>query len=157
MGYVELQPSEKYLEPPKEKKRSQIYFHVQIDSRAVPANGVLNYDRQVSNVGGGMDLKRGVFTVPISGLYTFSFSILKNGYELKWMEISLRVNGVQIGQSLAGSGMFAAPATLQTYLKLKKGDRVDLWKSFGSLHYVCTFYCHHFIGLLIEEDSSENI
>jgi len=99
-----------------------------------------------------MDLKKGVFTVPKAGLYTFFFSIAKNSFDIKWLEIDLRVNGVQIGHSLAGSGFFSAPATLQTYLKLRKGDRVDLWKSYGSLNHICAFYCHHFTGFLIEED-----
>jgi len=134
------------------KNPSRIYFYVQIGNGSSTTNGVLRFDRQVSNVGGGMDLKKGVFTVPKAGLYTFSFSILKNGFELSWLEIYLRVNGARIGQSLAGSGFFSAPVTMQTYVKLKKGDRVDLWKSYGSLNPICTFYCHHFTGFLIEED-----
>ncbi len=132
-----------------------IFFYVQIGDRYSLANGVLRFDHQVLNVGGGMDLKTGVFTAPKAGIYTFAFSIAKNGWIIKVTEISLRLNGVRIGQAMAGSGFFSAPATLQSILKLKKGDRIDLWKSQGELFQECQSYCHHFTGSLIEEDFTE--
>ena len=92
LGYVDVKSSE-----------SGIYFYVQISNPAtapVPlANGVLRYDHQVSNIGGGMNLKTGVFTAPKAGLYTFSFSMSKTGHEFDFMDINLRVNGVRIGKA----------------------------------------------------------
>jgi len=107
----------------------------------------------ISNVGGAMSLKTGVFTAPKAGIYTFSFSILKHGYSLDYITIHLLLNGAQIGLSAAGVGPAANPETVQSTLKLKKGDRIDIWKSkHGELHYLCPNYCHHFTGLLVEED-----
>ncbi len=135
---------------------SGIYFHVQISNRStVPANGVLLFDHQISNSGGGMNLKTGVFTAPKSGVYTFHFSITKNGYTYRVLEIALRLNGVRIGQSYAGTGFFGAPVTLQMTLKLKKGDRIDVWKNQGELQVECVSKCHQFTGSLIEEDLIE--
>ena len=136
---------------------SGIHFHVQIGNRTFPIKGVLRFDNQISNIGGGMDLKSGVFTAPKSGVYTFSFSILKNGYSMDFMDIHLRLNGVRIGKTEAGIGPYSNSATLQSTLKLKKGDRVDLWKSRGELNRFCTNYCHHFTGLLVEEELPANI
>jgi len=131
---------------------SGIFFYVQIGNRTFPEKGVLRFDHQVFNVGGGMDLKTGVFTAPKSGVYIFSFSIMKNGYAFDFINIHLRVNGASLGHSGAGIGLAATTAALQSTLKLKKGDRIDLWKSRGELNRICTDYCHHFTGSLLEED-----
>ena len=133
-----------------------IHFYVQIsNSGSVPGKGTLTFDRIISNVGGGMNLKTGVFTAPRAGVYAFSFSIAKHTYIFDYLEVYLRLNGVRVGHSGAGSGIISAPATLQSILRLKKGDRVDLWKSHGEIQQECTGYCHHFSGSLIEEDLFE--
>jgi len=134
---------------------SGIYFHVQIGNRSVPENGVLRYDHLTSNVGGGMNLKTGVFTAPKAGLYIFSFSIGKNGFSIDYLSIFLRLNGKPIGYSGTSTGFFVAWATLQPILKLKRGDRIDLWKMHGEIHQQCTVYCHHFSGSLLEENLIE--
>jgi len=76
-----------------------IFFYVRIGNKSFPRSGVLSYDHQVINTGGGMNLKTGVFTAPKAGVYNFSFSIMKNGYSLEYLEIILRLNGIRIGLS----------------------------------------------------------
>ena len=144
LGYVDVKSSD-----------SEIYFYVQIGNRTFPERGVLRYDHQISNIGGAINMKTGVFTAPKTGVYTFFFSILKNGYAFDRLAISLRLNGARIGQSSAGNGLISVPVTLQSTLKLKKGDRIDLWKSSGEVSRFCENYCHHFTGTLVEEDLVE--
>lgn len=138
-----------------------IHFYVQIDNADnIPKIGVLTFDRLITNVGGGMNLKTGVFTAPKAGLYIFSFSIGKNGFSIDYLSIYLRLNGKPIGYSGASTGFFVAWATLQPILKLKRGDRIDLWKMHGEIHLQCTLdgltvYCHHFSGSLLEENLIE--
>ena len=131
---------------------SGIFFYVQIGNRTFPENGLLRFDRQILNVGGGMDMKTGVFTAPKAGVYSFSFSIMKEGYAFDHIIIHLRVNGAKLGLSGAGVGPTSNAANLQSILKLKKGDRIDLWKSRGEVNKICIDYCHHFTGSLLEED-----
>jgi len=63
---------------------------------------------------------------------------------------------------IISSGLITAPATFQSTLKLKKGDRVDVWKSNSGTLGDCLVLggeaveppCHHFTGWLLEEDSN---
>jgi len=131
---------------------SGIYFYVQrYGSLPVAANGVIRFNKDRLNMGGAMDISTGVFTAPKSGIYHFSVAILKEGYSLDPMWIYFRVNGIKIGGSAVGA---AAPATLHPILKLKKGDRVDLWKdnSYGTLEYRSGDLMHHFSGWLLQEE-----
>jgi len=136
------------------KNLSGIYFYVNIGgaSLMVPDNSVLVYDNQVLNIGRAMNLTTGVFTAPKAGIYTFAFSMMKNGFKYEYLDIFLRLNGKKVGHSFAGKGLIGMPVSLQSTLKLKKGDRVDLLKGAGGLHAVCSSFCHHFTGWLLEED-----
>jgi len=118
-------------------------------------NGVIRYNKERLNVGKAMDISTGVFTAPKTGIYHFSFTIMKEGFSLDIMVIYFRVNGNKIGASSIGHTVAGAPATLHPTLKLKKGDRVDLWKDnqHGTLEYRSGEISHHFSGwLLAEED-----
>ena len=144
---------------------SGIYFYVQRGNGPTARDGVIRFHKEQLNIGKAMNLLTGVFTAPKAGVYHFSFSIEKEGKSfLDAFHIYLRVNGVKMGVAAVSQGPFSAPATLQSAFKLKKGDRVDIWKkpNRGTLGQ-CTVFgddddsaaeppCHHFTGWLLEED-----
>ena len=138
---------------------SGIHFHVQIVNRTFPEKGVLRFDHQISNAGGGMNLKSGVFTAPKAGIYFFSFSIAKDGYNVAAITVSLRLNKWKIGTSYVGGfgvGFGAAPTTIQATLKLKEGDQIDLLKSSSGAVDSSKEYTNHFTGWLLQVlDESE--
>jgi len=117
-------------------------------------NGVIRFNKERLNIGGAMNISTGVFTAPKSAIYHFSVAIQKEGYSLDPMWIYFRVNGNKIGMSAVGAAVPGAPATLHPILKLKKGDRVDLWKdnSYGTLEYRSGDLIHHFSGWLLQEE-----
>ncbi len=102
-----------------------------------------------------MNISTGVFTVPRAGIYQLSLSI--QGYSIEAIRIHVRVNNNQIGMSAVGATVTGEPATLQPILKLRNGDRVDLWKdnSYGTLEYRTGEICNHFSGWLLSEEGSE--
>ena len=106
-----------------------VYFYVQRHGEMPTVkNCVFRFNKERLNIGRAMDISTGVFAAPKTGIYHFSFTIMKEGFSLDVMLIYFRVNGIKIGVSSIGHTVSGAPATLHPTLKLKTSDRVDLWK-----------------------------
>ena len=78
----------------------------------------------------------------------------KDDYNIESVWIYLyRINGTKIGTADAATGPLGLHAVMQSTLKLKKGDRVDLWKSrYGALEYRSGDPSSHFTGWLLSEE-----
>jgi hypothetical protein len=95
-----------------------------------------------------MNLSSGIFTVPRSGIYSFTYlGSLSSGSP----DIALCVNNVRIGEA-------DAPAlSVQSTLQLNAGDEVtmQLFAGSGLLGSSSDARYHHFSGWLLEEDFSK--
>jgi len=120
-------------------------------STSNPTKGplVLRYTLQLLNVGGGMNRSTGVFTAPKHGVYHFDFVGMK--FDMLALGIYLRVNGVKTAKTFGGIGPVIVPVAIHSTLKLKSGDRVDIFIENGALTN-CAEACIHFTGWLLEED-----
>ena len=100
-----------------------------------------------------MDLKSGIFTAKKSGMYHFSFVGIKNSGAIT-LAVYLRRNDHVIGQAMATNERGSFTLSLTSTLKLKEGDRIDLYKTTGELYDDGDLYTH-FTGWIMEEDLDE--
>ena len=110
-------------------------------------NEIIKFDSVRTNIGGHYSPNTGVFTVPRQGLYMLSATVRSSGG--KHLHCALWVNDVMYERAF---GTNYSTGTLNTVLKLKKGDRVYIKKdskhSDASEHMLGKYYSM-FSGYLI--------
>ena len=140
------------------KSASGVYFHVQMSGddknklkKWTSMNGVMRYfNIERMNIGKAMNMSTGVFKAPKAGIYYFFVSLIK-GQEHPQLIVHIRVNGQNLADARVWSQTSAwAFGSTQARTKLKKGDKVDLYKEEGILEKGT--YGHTFMGWIVEED-----
>jgi len=113
---------------------------------------VVRFNIERLNIGKALNMATGVFKAPKPGIYQFAFSLLKDAYTMSYIQVHLRLNNkTVIGKAFSGNGFYSSMVSFQSVIRLKKGDRIDLFKKEGTIDYH-EEYLHHFSGLLLEED-----
>jgi len=137
-----------------EVKTASVHFYVQRQSDFDTEYTVIPFQVEQLNVGGAMDTKTGVFTAPVSGIYHFGFSCLMHAKSW-YLDIFLQLNGNNIGVATSNTEQYGGKAyltiSMHSSLRLKKGDRINLYKHRGALRDSESRYTH-FSGWLVEED-----
>jgi len=137
-----------------EIKTGSVHFYVQRQSDYGADYTIIPFEVEKLNVGGAMNTKAGVFTAPLPGIYHFGFSCLMDAQSL-FLVVYLQLNGNTVGlasSNTAPSGVKAYLTTsLHASLKLKKGDRINMYKHLGTLRDHGDHFTH-FFGWLVEED-----
>jgi len=106
------------------------------------------------NEGNAFELASGTFTAPVSGIYHFQFSGVKESVYTS-LAVYLQLNGSHVGLANASPGKRGSydTASLSASLRLKTGDEVRLFNAPGSvLHDHVGEHWTHFSGWLVEED-----
>lgn len=98
-----------------------------------------------------MNTTSGVFTAPKSGVYHFNFFGLKKGFDLEQLVVYLRHNSIRVGSCSTSHGATMFPVAIHATLKLKRGDRVDIYKEKGDFNHQEPNSVHS-TGSLLEED-----
>ena len=144
IGFVDLKTSNVFFYVLKSTAKSQSIFKQK--------NGIITYEKERLNVGGGMDSKSGVFTAPKSGVYHFSFIGLKEVSSFTELGLYMRLNGRNIGVAYCYLG--GTVVGLQATLELKPKDRIDIFKFKGANMASTLENSTHFTGTLLYENIS---
>lgn len=147
MGYVDVKTNSEPV-----KKEQGIHFYAHKSCKSSNNNGIIHFDLVKINLGGGFNSSKGVFTALRSGLYNFMFNAHKEESNWEALRVYLRVNDHGKGEALTPIGVFPHTIVLHSMLKLKKGDRVDLYKIGGQMTCNAKDPNSHFSGSLLVED-----
>ncbi len=133
-----------------------VYFYCQGASsyksyEDTPVPPGLRFESIKLNLGRGMNESTGIFTAPKPGVYHFHFFAQKNSLMPNSVFVHLRCNGRKEATSVTSSGLYKFPVVIHSTLKLKKGDKVDIFNEFGYLDHTLPTTIH-FSGFLLEED-----
>jgi len=116
------------------------------------------FEKEYLNLGGGMNLASGVFTVPKAGIYAFSFK--GHGSETLstysgWAYVFLQRNGLDVARSdskITGATTYTySTVSVHGTFKLNKGDTIRIRLGGGTI-YSDGYSWTQFTGSLIEED-----
>ncbi|XP_078341946.1 complement C1q tumor necrosis factor-related protein 2-like [Crassostrea virginica] len=87
----------------------------------VGSKAVVKYDRILSNVGGAYNPSTGIFTVPYTGIYSISCTLMS--YPSISTHLEIIKNGTKMSVLFSNSGTY--PQAGQTlHLLLNKGDKI---------------------------------
>ena len=116
------------------------------------ANQILPYPNIIHNQGNHYNALNSTFTVPISGVYFFSYTVWHNSANTGRVGIRKNQNYVTSGtqaqpiHARLGSTSFNDSASLSATLSLSQGDVIDLYIQEGP---IVLFYANVFTGYLI--------
>ncbi len=141
-------------------KSAPVHFYVQRNSKFNKTETPIPFELTRVNEENAMNLTSGIFTAPRPGIYFFSFTGLARLESSSiYLYSSLYLNGNLIGMSLVQENKSPvdqwSPLTLQSTLKLKKGDRVWVQINYsGSSAYLLDNEYHHthYTGFMLEEE-----
>lgn len=133
-------------------KDQGVLFYAHKACQSSNDNGIIPFDLVKINLGGGFNSSSGVFTTPKSGFYKFMFiNALKEFSVIEGLHVDIRVNRIVQAESITPHGVNPHSLSLHAILKLKKGDRVDLYKKMGKLGCNPKNPNSHFSGSLLVE------
>ncbi len=145
-------------------KTTPVFFQAWDTSKFKHVSGSFStilYNNNTVNIGGGFDSQTGIFTVPRTGKYLFTFIAhgRSGGSKGPYIFICFRRGETNFACSLDSSASDTFPLHLQATHILNAGDKVT------SVAYILSGHLGHnggspeniFSGLLLEEDISSTL
>jgi len=137
------------------KLRFPVYFNVQKNASYCNPRSSVRFEIVNINVGRAFDMEHQEFVSPLAGIYEFTVKGLKTGKQ-EVTEVSLRLNGIPVAFTYADFASphdYHAPFSMNSILKLEKGDRIDFLLKKGCLYDDTNRYTQFTGKLLVEYES----
>ncbi len=132
-------------------KTTSVHFYVQRNTAFNISNSVIPFQVARLNVGGAMNLASGVFTAPVDGTYYFEF-VGQKDHDDNPLRIDFRLNSQRMNWAFTPDLPKWLTTSSANLLRLKAGDKVDLYNGAGVLYAEDQGYQSYFTGWLIDED-----
>ena len=129
-------------------KTREVFFDVQNVKPWAGSNRTCTFLEEKQNIGNAFNMFKGIFTAPVNGIYFFSFITTKSNRVME-CRLLFRVNQAEVTQIVRYKDIMNHSIILQSNLKLKAGDQVDVLIETGSLYLEYT----HFMGWLQQEEN----
>ena len=130
-------------------QKKSVHFYVQRNS-SFSTTGNVPWQLARLNEGEAMNMNSGVFTAPVSGIYYFDFSFVKDISD-KDLWVGLDINDRSVAVSKTSIKNEHATASLSSSLRLKANDKVAVWLYTGTIHDESYYHHSHFSGWLVED------
>ena len=129
--YVKLQKRIEDLEKQREGP-IKVSAHVGL-SKTTPISGRerVKYDVKILNIGGAYDLKNGLFTAPVPGLYLIHVQVCL-GTSGQWIDLNIVKDGSVVGRAFSGDHNYHSCGTETLNIHLQQGDAVWVERTAGT-------------------------
>ncbi len=132
-------------------KTSPVYFHAQKSKSHTAGNTIVPFEILRLNVGNAMSTA-GIFVVPKSGKYFFTYSGISEGGSHARVDLQVKTDTAdwtRVGQAFGHQGH--QTFSLQATLDLAKGNQIRLLLVDGQIHDIDSRYTS-FVGQLLDEE-----
>merc|ERR1712004_648112 len=136
-------------------KQHQIYFSA-YNNQGGDVTGHLKFPTIVTNLGGAFDGSSGVFTAPVKGVYTFSFSGQQSSYARSGgaIDLAVRKNGAGVfliydDKNSSGESQMYQNINSIFSLELNQNDKVNLYLDSDDRLYASNSFRLIFMGQLV--------
>merc|ERR1712004_6971 len=133
----------------------QIYFSA-YNNEGREVTGDLKFPKIVTNLGGAFDGSSGVFTAPVKGVYTFSFSGQQSSYARSGgaIDLAVRKNGAGVfliydDKNSSGESQMYQNINSIFSLELNQNDKVNLYLDSDDRLYASNSFRLIFMGQLV--------
>ncbi len=130
-----------------------VYFNVQKNAEFSTPESIIPFEVEVLNHGEAFSsLKDNFFTAPRSGIYEFILKGYKAKDQLNDLYLALRLNGKPITYVWADyvrGHKFYSPFVMHSIMRVKKGDRIDVYNAGAGVLLDDSFKNTHYTGKLL--------
>lgn len=140
---------------------TEVYFNVFRNASFSEQKKVIPFHGALLNVGQGMDVRSGVFTAPVNGVYAFHFDGVRSFFADRSIQhqngavkVGLYHNGKLVASAEEAAHEDIGSLSVNSILHLRAGDSVEMVLLYGILHDSVHHMSTRFSGALLRDTTT---